>query len=211
MKRGHDDMEVFDEMDMAVAEDSACKRVKTNESHSLVALQLDKILNYLEVDSSTRENSNALLGKIFESIQSPNLQENPIYHAGAVIWIIKKLAAQKSSSFFIGRIFAVCEKIDISESNLSIKSFIAVLKTVVTFLENNQLTSTSDLGLIAESLQRIEIMLESLQKIHHIYTRTVNLLFRPKSVVDPEKYYEFTKYLWILYCYGRGMTIFDSL
>lgn len=208
MKRGHDDMEIT--MDMNALEDSSFKRVRTNESHSLVALQLDKILNYLEVDSSTRENSHALLSKIVESMQNTQLQENPIYYAGAVIWIIKKMAPQRSSSFFIGRIFAVCEKIDISQSNLSIKSFIAVLKTIVTFLQNHQLTADSDACSIAESLQKIEIMSESLHKIHATYIKTVNLLFRPKSLVDAEKYYEFTNYLWILYCYGRGVNIIYS-
>ena len=132
-------------------------------------------------------------------------QENPIYYAGAVVWITKKLAKQSSSSFFIGRIFAVLSKIDMSESKLSMHAFCSILKSVLIFLESNQVT-ISETRIIAETLQKIDTMYKSLSKIHSLYSKSVALLFKPKTVVDQEKYYEFTNYLWILYCFARGIS-----
>jgi hypothetical protein len=195
MKRGHDTMDVADEMDIR-EHDSAFKRLRTNEALDLVALQLDKILNYLEVDSLTRESSHNLLRKIIESMQNAPFQENPIYYAGAVVWTIKKLSAVSSSSFYVGRIFSVCEKIH--NSPLSLESFISVLTKIANFLGTIQPYDTND------SLLKIEIMHASLSKVHLLFTKIVNLFFKPKSMVDQEKYYEITTYLWIFYCFGRG-------
>jgi hypothetical protein len=204
MKRGHDDMDTSNEMDTATVDDLTFKRVRPNDALDLVTLQLDKILNYLEVDSSTRENSHALLSRIIESMQNTPLQENPIYYAGAVTWIIKRLSAQRSSSFFIGRIFAVCEKIDISGSKLSLKLFISVIIKIAHFLEIGQLIPSSETSLITNSLQKIEIMQDSLAKAHSLYTKIIMLLFKPKSMVDPEKHCEIMTYLWVFYCFARG-------
>ena len=205
MKRGRDDMEVIPEMDMNTLEDAAFKRVRMEESNSLVALGLDKLLNYLEVDFETREKSLALLNTVMDANQIIHQTENPIYLAGAVIWITKKSANQMSASFYFGRIFSVCEKVNIAEPSLCIQKCLSVFKTVVSFLDNNPSNLATNIHLIIPDLQKIESMHESLSKIHNIYKKSIELLFKPKSVVDAEKYHDLTNYLWILFCFARGI------